>query len=58
MNPKILLLICTIFVGGCKTTKPLRPTVSINPHEVINSPYILKLILWAYDGPMKENWGL
>ena len=56
MNPKILLLICTIFVGGCKTTKPLRPTVSINPHEVINFPLHIKINsmgVWrAYEGEL------
>ena len=40
-NALKLLILC-IFLS-CKTTNPLRPTVSINPHDVIKSPLHLSV---------------
>lgn len=43
MNYKnyVFLLILTLL--GCKTTKPLRPSVNISPHDVITSPLEIKV---------------
>jgi len=35
LNALKLLTLCVFL--SCKTTNPLRPTVSINPHEVVKS---------------------
>ena len=40
-NALKLLILC-IFLS-CKTTNPLRPTVSINPHDVVKSPLHLSV---------------
>lgn len=38
MNLQITLLLCSILLSGCKTTKPLYPSLSVNPHDIIQSP--------------------
>jgi hypothetical protein len=40
-NALKLLILC-IFLS-CKTTNPLSPTVSINPHDVVKSPLHLSV---------------
>ena len=41
LNALKLLTLCVFL--SCKTTNPLRPTVSINPHEVVKSPLQLSV---------------
>ena len=41
LNALKLLTLCVFL--SCKTTNPLRPTVSINPHEVVKSPLHLSV---------------
>lgn len=41
LNALKLLTLCVFL--SCKTTNPLRPTVSINPNEVVKSPLQLSV---------------
>ena len=41
LNALKLLTLCVFL--SCKTTNPLRPTVSINPHEIVKSPLHLSV---------------
>jgi len=41
LNALKLLTLCVFL--SCKTTNPLRPTVNINPHEVVKSPLQLSV---------------
>ena len=43
MNLNALKLLTLCVFQSCKTTNPLRPTVSINPHDVIKSPLHLSV---------------
>ena len=43
MNLNALKLLTLCVFQSCKTTNPLRPTVSINPHDVVKSPLHLSV---------------
>ncbi len=43
MNYKNYVFSIILTLLGCKTTKPLRPSVNINPHDVIRSPLEIKI---------------
>lgn len=43
MKLKLFILVFFSFIFNCKTNTPLRPTISVNPYDVITSPLTINI---------------
>ena len=56
MTTKVSFFLFNLLLLGCKATKPLYPTVSINPYDVVSSPLLVEVnsmgIWHAFEGAL------